>query len=44
LIATTEGARLMEMELVEPELFLPLYPAAAGRFAEALVAEATSRT
>jgi glutathione synthase/RimK-type ligase-like ATP-grasp enzyme len=44
LIATAEGPRLMEMELVEPELFLPLYPESAGRFADALVAGATSRT
>ncbi|MBE2254481.1 MAG: hypothetical protein IAE78_33440 [Myxococcus sp.] len=32
------GLRLMELEVVEPELFFRLHPEAAGRFAEALLA------
>lgn len=37
LVTTGDGPLLMEAELIEPELFLGRDPAAAGRFADALV-------
>jgi glutathione synthase/RimK-type ligase-like ATP-grasp enzyme len=37
LVTTGDGPLLMEAELIEPELFLPRDPAAAGRFADVLV-------
>ena len=42
LVSTADGPRLMEMELVEPELFLPLARESAGRFADALLAAAAT--
>jgi glutathione synthase/RimK-type ligase-like ATP-grasp enzyme len=39
LVTTGEGPLLMEAELIEPELFLGADPAAAGRFADVLVAD-----
>jgi glutathione synthase/RimK-type ligase-like ATP-grasp enzyme len=39
LVITPEGPLLMEAELIEPELFLHADPAAAGRFADVLVAD-----
>ncbi len=38
-IETAEGPLLVELELVEPELFFRFCPAAAARFAEACIAE-----
>lgn len=39
LVTTGAGPLLMEAELIEPELFLATDPAAAGRFADVLVAD-----
>jgi glutathione synthase/RimK-type ligase-like ATP-grasp enzyme len=39
LVTTADGPLLMEAELIEPELFLRAEPAAAGRFADVLVAD-----
>ncbi|MEV4421650.1 hypothetical protein AB0L40_16955 [Patulibacter sp. NPDC049589] len=39
LVTTPDGPLLMEAELVEPELFLRAVPAAAGTFADVLVAD-----
>lgn len=39
LVATPDGPVLMEAELIEPELFLRFDPAAAGRFADVLLAD-----
>ncbi len=38
LLETAQGPLLMELELIEPELFVTLHPAAAARFADALMA------
>jgi len=38
-VTTAAGPLLMEAELIEPELFLHADPAAAGRFADVLVAD-----
>lgn len=40
LVDTPRGPRLMELELIEPDLFLSRAPAAAARLAEALVRRA----
>ena len=40
LLETADGPLLMELELIEPELFLTLHPAAAATFAGALLAQA----
>jgi glutathione synthase/RimK-type ligase-like ATP-grasp enzyme len=37
LVETTRGPLLMELELIEPELFFTVVPAAADRFADAIV-------
>lgn len=39
LVTTPDGPLLMEAELIEPELFLRAVPAAAGTFADVLVAD-----
>ena len=44
LLETAEGPLLMELELIEPELFVTLHPAAAARFADALIAAFHSPT
>lgn len=38
MVATADGPLIMELELIEPELFLPHAPGAAGRLADALLA------
>jgi len=35
-VTTAQGPLLMEVEVIDPELFLPLDPAAAARFARVL--------
>jgi glutathione synthase/RimK-type ligase-like ATP-grasp enzyme len=42
LLETADGPLLMELELIEPELFLTMHPAAAATFADALLASARS--
>ena len=38
MVSTAAGPRLMELELIEPQLFLDFDVAAPGRFADVLVA------
>ncbi len=44
LLETAAGPLLMELELIEPELFLTIHPAAAATFADALLAVSTHST